>query len=508
MAPHPTSRDLWIGRLVGLIAMLAMLAVVIIGREWFGTISMLDTLADGILLVLPLSVFEWLLSTLETEAKTLLLVGLAILFLLIGAWIGGRLVLPPDRKESTWPRAMTRAGVLFAVLAGLVFLIERESPSGGSVVEFFVVLGVGCLVFGAILAVLLPNLIEAVAERETRFGEPTDRRTVLGWGIAAVAGLVGLGAVGRDVQRVATRETNVEGSGGEMPPAITPIDDFYVISKNFVDPNNDRGPDWSIDVDGLVDTPMTLYRADLEAIGEETFISTMLCISNTVGGDLMGTAEWTGVPLNTVLDKVGAQDGAYKIVFEAVDGYTTAVPLEEMRQEPAYIVWMMNGEVLPDHHGGPVRTINPARYGMKTAKWLTKISLVENDWQGYWETRNWTDDATVKTMSRIDVPQRNDILAAGPVKIGGVAFAGIRGISNVEVSTDDGETWAEAEIVEQPNPDGRAWVLWQHTWRATTGDHRLVVRATDGEGTVQTEEQAGSLPDGASGWHRIRVGVA
>jgi hypothetical protein len=209
-----------------------------------------------------------------------------------------------------------------------------------------------------------------------------------------------------------------------------------------------------------------------------------------------------------VLDYVGVQDDAYKIVFEAVDGYTTAVPVDEMLKEPAYVVWMMNGEVLPDGHGGPVRTINPARYGMKTAKWLTKITLVENDWLGYWEVRNWTDEAFVKTMSRIDVPRRNDVLPAGPVRVGGVAFAGDRGISRVEVSTDGGETWDEAEITQEPNPDGIAWVLWEHTWRATVGEHQLVVRAVETDGTVQTDEETGSLPDGASGWHRIRVGIA
>lgn len=510
MASQPTSRHLWTGRLVGAIAMLALLAVIIIGREWGGTLSLLDTLADGILLILPLSFFSWMLDVFGTQAKTLLLVGIAGLLLIIGVWIGGRLAGERSTREDLWQRAMIHAGVLFLVLAGTVFLIDRQSPLGGGLGEFFTWLGFASLAFGALLAFLLRALAPAVVvSRHPGFDDDeASRRSFVGWAVAGVAALAGIVAVGRDAGRVATRETNVEGTSGEMPPAITPNDDFYVISKNFSDPSNDRGPDWSIEVDGLVNTPMTLFRADLTALGEETFISTMLCISNPVGGDLMGTAEWTGVPLNKVLDLVGVKDEAYKIVFEAVDGYTTAVPVEEMRQEPAYIVWMMNGEVLPDGHGGPVRTINPVRYGMKTAKWLTKISLVENDWLGYWETRSWTDEAIVKTMSRFDVPKRNDVLPAGPVRVGGVAFAGARGISGVEVSADDGETWTGAEITQEPNPDGIAWVLWEHTWQATAGDHRLVVRAIERDGTVQTDEETGSLPDGASGWHRIRVGVA
>lgn len=506
MNAHPTTRYLWTARLSGAVAMLAFLAVVIAGREWADTISLLDTLADGILLFLPLSLFSWLLDLFGTQAKTLLLIGIALALVLIGAWIGGRLTQGGTR-QSLLQRAMIHAGVLYLVLVGIVFLVDRESPLGGDLSRFFVLLGVAALLFGALLAILLPTLSPAPADADDA-PSSTDRRTLIGWGIASLAALAGVVLVTRDAQRVATRTVNAEGTQGQMPPAITPNEDFYVISKNFVDPGNDRGPDWSIQVDGLVDTPLTLFRADLEALGSETFISTMLCISNPVGGDLMGTAEWTGVPLAKVLDLVGAQDATIKVVFEAVDGFTTAVPIERVRDEHAHIVWMMNGEVLPGNHGGPVRTIIPALYGMKTTKWLTKITLTDEDYKGYWETRNWTDEAVVKTMSRIDVPRRNNVLPAGPVQVGGVAFAGDRGVSRVEISTDGGESWNDARITDQPNPDGIAWVLWQYDWTPSAGEHRLVVRAIEADGTVQPEEETGSLPDGASGWHSIRVGVA
>ena len=507
MISPSTSRYAWTGRLVGAIAMLAFLAVVIAAREWLGTLSLLDTLADGILLVMPLSLFSWFLDLFGTQAKTLLLVGLAILMLLVGAGIGGRLASQPIRGQTLWQRAMAAAGVLFLVMVGLVWLVERESTAIDW--QFIVSLGVGSALFGAVLALLLPVFIpalEAVPEAGDA-GEGTDRRTLLGWGLAAVVTLTGIVLVGRDVRRVATRQVVGEGTAGQLPPAITPVEDFYIISKNFVDPQDDRGPDWSIQVDGLVDTPMTFFRADLEALGQQEFVSTQLCISNPVGGDLIGTAEWTGVPIAKVLDRVGVQSDAYKVIFEGNDGYTTAIPVERARDEHAHIVWLMNGEVLPNNHGGPVRTVVPGLYGMKTMKWLTKMTLTEDDYQGYWETRSWSDEAVVKTMSRIDVPGRNDVLDAGPVRVGGVAYAGDRGVSRVEVSTDDGETWTDAEIVEEPSPDDIAWVIWTHQWHATPGEYTLVVRAVETDGTVQTEDTSNTLPDGASGWHRIRVGV-
>lgn len=509
MSSHSPQRRLWTGRLIGAVAMLAFLAVAIIGREWFDIISLLDTLADGILLFLPLAVFSWMLDLFEAQAKTMLLIGIALAMVVIGAWIGGRLARVPSSRDELWQRAMIHAGVLFLVLSGIVFLVDRESPLGGDLGTFYVWLGVASVAFGALLAFLLPAVDQSIVRpRDPRFSdEESSRRTAVGWGIASLAALAGLVLVTRDARRVATREVNAEGTAGEMPPAITPNEDFYVISKNFVDPGNDRGPDWSIEIDGLVDTPMTLFRADLEALGTEDFISTQLCISNPIGGDLIGTADWTGVTIAKVLDLVGVQDDAYKIRFEGTDGYTTGVPVDRARDEHAHIVWLMNGELLPTSHGAPVRTVIPGLYGMKTMKWLTKMTLVENDYLGYWETRNWTDAANVKTMSRIDVPRRNDVLPTGPVQVGGIAFAGDRGVSGVQVSTDNGETWHDAEITEQPNPDGIAWVLWQYQWRATAGDHRLVVRAIEADGTIQPEEETSSLPDGASGWHRIRVGV-
>jgi DMSO/TMAO reductase YedYZ molybdopterin-dependent catalytic subunit len=365
------------------------------------------------------------------------------------------------------------------------------------------VLGVGAIVFALVLAGLVVLFLDARTDTESE-----GRRRLIAWGGVAVAALAGLVAVGQEVGRVAGRKTNIGGSKGELSPAITPIDEFYVISKNFVDPTDTRGPDWSISIDGLVDNELILKQADLEALGREEFISTQLCISNPVGGDLVGTAEWTGVPLKAVLDRAGVGEGAFKVVFEGTDGYTTGVPIERVMRPESHLVWGMNGEPLPAEHGVPIRAVIPGLYGMKSVKWLTKMTVTEDDYKGYWEQRNWTDDATVKTMSRIDTPVDHEVLPVGTVEIGGVAFGGNRGVKAVEVSTDDGESWQQAEIRADPNPDGVAWVVWTYAWKAATGGHVLVVRAINDNGDVQTADTASELPDGASGWHKVTVGVA
>jgi DMSO/TMAO reductase YedYZ molybdopterin-dependent catalytic subunit len=497
----------WLGRLAGAIAMLGMLGVFVLGRRGAGAISLLDALADALLLAMPISVFSWLLEMLGPQAKTLLLVGLVLVLVLIGAWLGGRFMRQAVSKPAlVWREASLYALVLFLCSVGFVLLfVNSQSPAvfaNGGFMKTALVLGVGAIVFALVLAGLVVLFLDARSDTESE-----GRRRLIAWGGVAIAAMAGLVAVGQEVGRVAGRKTNIGGSKGELSSAITPVDDFYVISKNFVDPTNDRGPDWSVAVGGLVDNELTLKQADLEALGREEFISTQLCISNPVGGDLVGTAEWTGVPLKAVLERAGVREGAFKVVFEGTDGYKTGVPIERVMRPESHLVWGMNGEPLPQEHGVPVRAVIPGLYGMKSVKWLTRMTVTEDDFKGYWEQRSWTDDAIVKTMSRIDTPVDHEVLPVGTVEIGGVAFGGDRGVKAVEVSTDDGKTWETAEIREDPNPDGIAWVVWTYSWKAATGAHVLVVRAINDNGDVQTSERASELPDGASGWHRVTVGV-
>jgi DMSO/TMAO reductase YedYZ molybdopterin-dependent catalytic subunit len=327
-------------------------------------------------------------------------------------------------------------------------------------------------------------------------------------GALAGVSLVGAVVLGREVLRVARRKTVAAGATGELPELITPVDDFYTVSKNFVDPDPNRGPDWSFEIDGVVTNPRRVTRQDLVALQAPDFVSTLTCISNPLAGPLIGTATWTGAPLHKVLELAGVGSGAVRLVMEGEDGYTDSILIERALSPEPMVVWGMNGSPLAKEHGMPVRVIVPGLYGIKNVKWLTKMTVTNKDYEGYWQQRGWTDEARIKTQSVISEPGQRGVIGAGPTEIRGTAFAGDRGISKVEVSDDDGETWREASIFENPSPGGLSWVFWSLPWVPAQGTYKLVVRATDGTGDVQTSDKADELPDGASGWHHVTVGVA
>jgi len=506
------------GLLAGAIAAIAALVTMIGLRAITGIVSLLDILADGLLLALPISLFSGMLDLFGKQAKTLLLVGLMAFIVLVGAWAGRMMAKGTPAKAGPgllWARAISWSMGLFAVAAtfAALYTLGRmpDVAAGLGVVRvvacIFGAMAVFAVVLGGILLVLRAESASVPAEAEPQ-GAAFDRRRLLTRAGIGLATLGGLAVLGREVARIANRSVVVGGRRGTMPPAITPNEQFYLVSKNFVDPSPDRGADWSIDISGLVQHPLTLTAKDLEPLAGPVFVSTLTCISNPVAGPLIGTAEWTGVPLATVLKMAGVMNGAVKLVSEGEDGYADSIPIERALSPEPHLVWTMNGDPLPPKHGSPVRLIVPGLYGIKNVKWLTRMTVTADDYQGYWQQRGWTDAATIKTSSRIDVPGDHAVIDAGPTTIGGIAFAGDRGITKVEVSTDGGASWQTATIGENPSPQGLSWVLWTLPWSPASGAYTLVVRATDGTGTLQTAESAPELPDGASGWHRITVGVA
>ena len=517
LGPHELARrDGRRGMVAGALAAMAMLVVMVVMRAVTGIVSLIDSLADALLLVLPMGIFSLMLGVFGSQAKTLLLIGLIALLILGGAFVGRAYARrTAGARRVMWVRAVSTSLVIFGLAAAfMVFFVGSQTPDAITGQAFIGVMSVLGLASGAFALVLGGGLSllrrqdaapgEAMAAREGDLS----RRRLLTRGGAAVAALGALVVLGQEVRRVAGRRIVGIGESGTISPAITPNEDFYTISKNFLDPDPDRGENWSITIDGVVERPLTMTRADLEAMARPEFVSTLTCISNPIGGPLIGTAAWVGAPLAEVLGRAGVGPGAVKVILEGEDGYTDSIPIERaMAPEPA-IVWTMNGESLPASHGTPVRLIVPGLYGIKNVKWLTKITVSNEDYEGYWQQRDWTDTAIIKTSSRIDVPGNRGVVAAGTNEIGGMAFAGDRGIQSVEVSTDGGETWAEAPIIENPSSAGLSWVIWRTEWLAKTGTYDLVVRATDGTGAVQTDESAPELPDGASGWHRISVGVA
>ncbi|MEO8285814.1 MAG: molybdopterin-dependent oxidoreductase [Chloroflexota bacterium] len=295
-----------------------------------------------------------------------------------------------------------------------------------------------------------------------------------------------------------------EGVKPLLVPAITPTDSFYITTKNFVDPTVD-GNAWNLSFKGMVDNPYTITLKDVMAMPVINKTHTLACISNPVGGSLIGNANWKGVDFGELLRRAKPQSGASEIIVRAADGYADSFPLKIGLDSGVVLAYQMNGADLVGKHGYPVRLLVPNIYGMKNCKWLTEVELTNNDFQGYWEAQGWSDTAVYQTMSRIDYPDKNSI-AAGPLYVGGVAFAGSRGIKRVEVSTDGGQTWSDAQLRASLGPD--TWTQWLYPWLPTAGDYTLKVRATDGTGEVQTADPAATYPDGATGYHGKRVRVA
>jgi DMSO/TMAO reductase YedYZ molybdopterin-dependent catalytic subunit len=284
---------------------------------------------------------------------------------------------------------------------------------------------------------------------------------------------------------------------------ITTADGFYYVSKNFAsDPQIDAGS-WRLEIGGQVSHPYRLSYSQLRALPVVERYHTLECISNEVGGDLMSNAYFRGVSLADLLDTAGIQPGASELVFHAADGYSDRLHLAQALDPRSLVVYEIDGAPLPEAHGFPARLLVPGLYGMKNCKWLTQLTVDSGDYTGYWEQQGWTNEAHIKTMTRIDTPLDGDLLDGKPTYIAGVAFAADRGIARVDVSTDGGASWQTATLRQPLGP--LTWVLWELPWTPGSGGHDIVARAVELDGTVQTPQEAPPLPDGASGYHVIHV---
>jgi DMSO/TMAO reductase YedYZ molybdopterin-dependent catalytic subunit len=292
-----------------------------------------------------------------------------------------------------------------------------------------------------------------------------------------------------------------------VAPIVTPNQEFYRIDTALIVPRPDVRT-WRLRVTGRVDRPLELTYEELVAMPLHEQYVTIACVSNEVGGGLVGNALWRGVRLKELLERAGVHADATQIVGRSVDrftvGFPTAWALADDRE--ALVAVAMNGEPLPAQHGYPARLIVPGLYGYVSAtKWLAEIELTRwEDFDAYWVPLGWAKEAPILTQSRIDVPRDGARVTAGTVPIAGVAWAPDRGISAVEVQVDEGG-WQPAEL-STPISDA-TWVQFVHRWDATAGDHVVRVRATDGNGDVQTDQRTPPPPDGARGHHTIRVEV-
>jgi DMSO/TMAO reductase YedYZ molybdopterin-dependent catalytic subunit len=411
------------------------------------------------------------------------------------------------------------AGIALFGVVGAVAAAGRPAQSGGAAVPS---------ILGALAgAALLYRLIQPqpdTTEVGTTATPGWDRRRFLLTGGVTAAGAVVAGGMARGLEdrrveeirqsiKAPLPDTVTDAAMQDIPPDaelydetpyLTPNDEFYRIDTALTFPNVDIDS-WSFDIKGMVDRPMKFTYADLLAMPQSEHVVTLCCVSNEVGGDLIGNAVFRGVMLRDLLDQVGVQSDAEQVYSTSLDGWTCGFPVDvAFDGRDAMVAIGMNGETLPLEHGYPARLVVPGLYGYVSAtKWLAEIKLTTWDDEGYWVPRGWAALGPVKTESRIDVPRTRNV-KVGKQAIAGVAWAQHRGIDKVEVQIDDGP-WQEATLAADVSID--TWRQWLVEWDPTPGTYKLRVRATDKTGETQTEEEVDVAPDGATGYHSIRVTV-
>ena len=467
----------------------------------------------------PRGAEQLVVSLLGKADKPVLTIAVAVGGLILSAGLG---VVARAGTALRWAAALTGFGAL-----GLLALVAAFRDP---LVDPLLAVGVFALSLGVTWWVLSRLLRLAVAlERQTGpSAEMPDwsRRRFIGNSLGLGLGALASGAVGRTLLEVRAHET----ASIEMPPApvetapplpvgssldvsgITPLvvsnADFYRIDTQLLTPRLNAAS-WDLTVTGMVDHPLTFTYPQLLAMPLHEEYITIQCVSNEVGGDLVGNALWRGVRLREVLNKAGVQPAATQIVGRSFDGWTAGFPtawLAESDRE-ALIAVAMNGQPLPPAHGYPARLMVPGLYGYVSAtKWLTNIELTTLDgFDAYWVPLGWSKLGPIKTASRIDVPTIGANLKAGTVAVAGVAWAPDRGISKVELQVDDAG-WQSAQL---STPISKTtWVQWLVRWQASGGNHRLRVRATDGDGQLQIEQPQDPAPNGATGYHTIPVTVS
>jgi DMSO/TMAO reductase YedYZ molybdopterin-dependent catalytic subunit len=482
----------------GCIAGIALVALMYLAALVLGLRPLPQLLNQPILSLMPGFVFGFLIDTLQHAGKVVEELGLIIAMVLALGLLGSAAGVAGLRWRSHYvPLAFAAVGwvVVAAVLlpvSGAGFLGLGDGP-------------VTPIIWAALFAVY-GVVLQMGSERP--LATDADRRRLLS-SVPLTIGAVSLGVLAwRLVPGWYQAISNPPEAGLKgISPEITPVEHFYVVSKNFSDPVVDPSR-WGLHVGGLADSPLTLSLDQLRALPSVSQYVTMECISNDVGGGLMSTGSFTGVPLRELIAMSSPRRQGTWVAFSAVDGYTESVPMSLVQGAPEILVaYGLDGAALPAGHGFPARIVLPGRYGLKGPKWLQAINLVDRESGGYWEQQGWDHNAVIKTTARIDSPQDGEIVKQGALTLAGVAFAGTRGIGKVEYSTDGGSTWRPAQFSPPLSP--YTWVLWQADWSPPSeGAYTLAVRATDGTGALQAAHAGPSYPDGASGYHTIGIDVS
>jgi DMSO/TMAO reductase YedYZ molybdopterin-dependent catalytic subunit len=451
---------------------------------------------------------DFAVSAFGTDDKQVLLGGIAVVLALAAATAG---VLAARRR-----------------VAGLLVVVVLAAVAGAAVLSRP----------GAVPLDVLPTLLGAAAglwslssllERARSAEDQADagRRAFVRQAVALAVLAAAAGAVSQVVQ-ASSRAARASRAGLRLPaatgpapsatqladlrlrglsPLITSPADFYRIDTALVVPQVDASQ-WRLRVHGMVDQDVELDLDGLLALPLVERMVTLTCVSNEVGGDLVGNQVWRGALIRDVLRLAGPASDADMVLSTSADGWTAGTPLDALTDpgRDAMLAVAMGGEPLPVQHGFPVRMVVPGLYGYVSAtKWVVDLEVTRFDRaEGYWTPRGWSARGPIKTESRIDVPRSGANVRVGPVAVAGVAWAQHRGIEAVEVRVDEGP-WQRARLGDGGTED--TWRQWVWTWPATAGDHALQVRAVDRTGSVQTGREAPPAPDGASGWHTVEVTV-
>ena len=511
------SKALSAGLLAGLIAGIAM-TVVMLALACFGVATPLAIIGDRLSVFIKPGPFLSIMGRVGgyNHLKQLgvgsTMAGQLFVSALAGATFSLLMRRNPQRRVTAWTMSIFVVLPIAAIAIALwpvlgTSYIGLPIASGGAVTLIGFALSV--LVFERTLVASFHFLTRPEAGTESgEFTPAIGRRALIlgGLGVLIAGGGV---ALLRRLYRIATFSYDGTQYKGRIVQPITPNDLFYCVTKNVIDPrvNVDL---WHLEVNGLVQNPITYRFQDLKGFNQVEQETTLMCISNGLDAGLISNAVWKGITLRDLIDPAGPMADARRVRLFGVDNYTDTIPLEKGLDPATILAWAMNGVDLPHRHGYPLRAIVPGYFGEKHVKWLTRIELTGDNVKGFYETQGWGPDFMTPTRSRIDAPDHESRFSlgqlSGPIEVKGIAFGGDRGISRVEISDDDGETWTDASIHYAGTK--LTWALWTYQWRPDgPDDYTLVVRATDGEGAVQEWEEDRGPFSGVTGFHKIAVHV-
>jgi hypothetical protein len=539
-----------LGFLVAILISLPWLALMYAGQQIIGAPHVPFELFEFLTRILPGGLIslgiEWLiqfvsflrLGQTSSSGKSVEIFSAYLLALVLLSLLGGLYAVSLQRLKTPWEIRGVLAGLILTIFT--ILLASWGGWGGTGTLTSVIWLLVIGLTWGVVLAWGVDRLLLSISQ-------PTDstRNRVLGElavGSLVITGLaVGLGrwlipqsrpqeitGTSFTPQPTAIPPTGPPPKAGFEPvpgtrPEITPIEDFYRVDINLLPPGDaefldsadpfvqrllEQGGETDLPadtyiliVDGLVKNPLALSLEDLKSYPPVEHFATLECISNPVGGDLISTTLFQGVRLREVLETAELDPTVIDIKFTCVDGYSESLPLEAALHPETLLCHSMGNQPLTKNHGAPLRLYTPDRFGIKNPKWIIKIEAIDTDYLGFWQQRGWSESGFIKTTTVIDTIQTD---SEAQTLIGGIAFAGARGIESVEFRVDQGP-WVTAET-DRPLSQ-LTWVLWRASVDLPPGEHEITVRAIDSQGEVQTEKQSRTHPNGATGYHSKKINI-